>query len=132
MKRLLLDTNIYVSAVLFGGKPKEIIDLARHKKVEIVISEYILWEIREVLSRKFNIPQSRLNKIEHDILSLARLVNVSSKIEVVVEHPADNAILACAVDGRADAVITGDKHLISLKKYQGMPVLTPQKFLAGE
>lgn len=129
MKRFLLDTNIYISAILFGGKPKEIIDLARDKKVEIIISEYILWEIKEVLSRKFRFPDYRLNVIEHDILSLAQLVRVSSMINVITEHPIDNAILACAIDGHADAIITGDKHILSLKKYRDIPILTPQRFL---
>jgi putative PIN family toxin of toxin-antitoxin system len=107
MKRFLLDTNIYISAILFGGKPKEVINLARDKKIEVVISEYILWEIREVLRRKFKFPTDRLNFIEHDILALARLVKSSSRIEIVNEHPADNAILACAVDGKVDAIISG-------------------------
>jgi len=129
MRRLLLDTNIYISAIFFGGKPKEILDLARDNKVEIIISEYILWEIKDVLSRKFNVSDSKLNKIEHDILSLTKLMRTTSKVSLITEHPADNAILSCAVDGRADAIITGDKHILTLKKYKNMPILTPQKFL---
>jgi len=129
MKRLLLDTNIYISAVLFGGKPEEIINLARNKKAEIIISEYILWEMREVLSRKFKVPDSRLNLIEHDILSLTKLVSVSSMVDIVKEHPADNAVLACAIDGHADVIITGDKHILNLKKCRDISILTPQEYL---
>jgi hypothetical protein len=129
MKRLLLDTNIYISAILFGGKPKEIIDLAKENKFEIIISEYILWEIREVLSRKFKVPDNRLNIIEHDILSLAKIVKVSSMIDAIAEHPADNAVLACAIDGNVDFIISGDQHILKLKKYNNILILTPQKFL---
>lgn len=129
MKRLLLDTNIYISAILFGGKPREIIDLARNKKIKIIISEYILWEIREVLDRKFKVPNARLNTIEHDILSLTQLVRVSSLVNIIAEDPTDNAILACALDGYADEIITDDNHLLKLKKFKDISILTPHKFL---
>lgn len=132
MKRLLLDSNIYISAILFGGKPKEIINLARNRKIEVIISEYVLWEIREVLSRKFKIPDSRLNIIEHDILSLAKLVATTTTLNVVSEDPADNAIVACAVDGDADIIVTGDKAILNLKRYKNIQILTPANFLKNK
>jgi len=126
---VLFDTNIYISAILFGGKPKELITLARSGELEVVISEHILWEIREVLSRKFKVPETRLNAIEHDVLNLAKLIHVSSELDVISQNAADNKILACAVDGHVDAIITGDNHLLSLEKYQNILILTPQKFI---
>ena len=129
MKRVLLDTNIYISAILFGGKPREILNLVRSGELEVVVSEHILWEIREVLSRKFKAPESRLNAIEHDILNLARIIHVSSELNVISQNAADNKILACAVDGHADAIITGDNHLLVLKKYQNILILYPQEFI---
>ncbi|MBI5700904.1 putative toxin-antitoxin system toxin component, PIN family [Candidatus Saganbacteria bacterium] len=129
MKRILLDTNIYISAILFGGKLKEIIELARNEKIELLISEYILWEIRKILKYKFKIPDSRLNIIERDILALSKIVEVSSVVDLVTEHPADNLIVACAIDGKADVLITGDKHILILKKQGNIHILTAYQFL---
>ncbi|MFH1361401.1 MAG: putative toxin-antitoxin system toxin component, PIN family [bacterium] len=129
MKPVVLDTNIYISAILFGGKPREIINLARAKKIELLISEYILWEIREVLRNKFNVPDSRLNTIEHDILFVAKLVKVTTSIRIIRAHPADNAILACAVDGGAKNIVSGDKHLLSLGEYGDIKIVSPSRFL---
>jgi len=131
MKQVVLDTNIYISAILFGGKPQQIIELARENKIKLLISEHILWEIREVLRNKFNVPDARLNLIEHDILSLAKLVKVKSSIRKIKTHAADNAILACAVDGGGDVIISGDKHLLLLEEYEGIKIVLPSKFLAG-
>lgn len=130
MKQVVLDTNIYISAILFGGKPQKIIELARENKIKLLISEYILWEIREVLRNKFNVPDVRLNILEHDILSLAKLVKVRSSIGKIKTHPADNAILACAVDGGGEVIVSGDKHLLSLEEYEGIKIVLPSKFLA--
>jgi putative PIN family toxin of toxin-antitoxin system len=130
MKQIVLDTNIYISAVLFGGKPQQIINLARENEIKLLISEYILWETREVLRNKFNVPDARLNLIEHDILSLAKLVKVESSINKIRVHPADNAILACAVDGGGEIIVSGDKHLLSLAEYEGIKIMPPARFLA--
>lgn len=129
MKRLLLDTNIYISAIFFGGKPKEIIELARVGKIDLVISEYILWEIREVLRRKFKAPDSKLNIIERDILSIAKVIKTPLRFDVVSRDPADNAILAGAVEGRVDAIVTGDNDLLVLKKYNNLLIMTPAEYL---
>lgn len=129
MKRILLDTNIYISAIFFGGKPKELIELAKNKEIEIVISQHILWEIREVLSRKFNISEFRINVIEHDILSIAKVVVVFTRPDIGLLSPGDNEILACAKDGKADIIITGDNHLLKLQEFDGIKILTPAIFL---
>ncbi|MFC1496486.1 putative toxin-antitoxin system toxin component, PIN family [Candidatus Margulisiibacteriota bacterium] len=129
MKIVLLDTNIYISAILFGGNLKKIINLARQKKFQIIISEYIIWEIREALSRKFKIPESKLNQIEYDILSLAKVIKVTSIVSLIAKDPVDNEILACAKDGKADCIVTGDKLILSINKYMGIEILSPSKFL---
>lgn len=129
MKPVVLDTNIYISAIFFGGKPKEIINLGRERKIKIISSEYILWEIKEVLSRKFDVPQSQLNSIERDILSITTLISVTSTLDILSKDPSDNAILACAVDSRAIALITGDKYLLSIEQHEKIPIIGPNKFL---
>ena len=127
--RVVLDTNIYISAVLFGGKPRDIINLVRNKKIELLISDYILWEIREVLNNKFSVPDTRLNIIEHDILSMSQIIAPHSNVKVIIDHRADNAIINCAIDGDASIIITGDKHLLKLKTYGRIKILTPNAFL---
>jgi predicted nucleic acid-binding protein len=67
--------------------------------------------------------------IEHDILSLAKVIKVFSCLEIITKDPSDNAILACALDGKADLIVTGDNHLLKLKKYKNIQILTSAEFL---
>jgi hypothetical protein len=62
-------------------------------------------------------------------LSLAKLIKVRSKLDVLSHDPADNEILACGVDGHVDAIVSGDKHLLDLKKYGNVLLLSPDKFI---
>lgn len=128
--RVVLDTNIYISAILFGGNPREIINLARLDKIKVLTSEYILWELRSVLKNKFDVPENRLNTIEHDILNLATLVRITTYINEIKKDPADNNILSCAIDGKAKAIITGNKHLLEQKKYENIQIIKPRDFLS--
>lgn len=90
-----------------------------------------MWEIREVLRNKFEVSDAKLNLVEHDLLSLAKLVKVRSSIRKIKIHAADNAILACAIDGGAEVIISGDKHLLSLEEFEGVKILPPASFLAA-
>ena len=136
MIRAVLDTNVLVSAVIRrDGKPSQIISRA---VVEFswLTSEYILAETAAVLTRKHI--QARYGKwltpeVQTRFLATARatvdLVDVQTRLTVVPDDIKDDPILACAVDGHADYLVTGDPDLLILREFRGIKIVTPNSFL---
>ena len=119
-----------VSAVLFGGNSEKILDLAKEGKIKILISEGILEEFREVLQKKFGFSLDMARLAASSIKEISTLVTPNQKLNVIKEKEADNRILECAVEGKVQHIISGDKqHLLSLKEYQGIKILSPAQFL---
>jgi putative PIN family toxin of toxin-antitoxin system len=123
---LVLDSNVYISAVLFGGKPRLIIQAALAGKIRLAISATILEEIEEVLSgKKFKFPEAVAREIVGEISSLAEIFEPAEKISRIKEDPADDRILECALAASAAAIVSGDSHLLALRIFRGIPILTP-------
>jgi len=130
MLKVVADTNIYISAILFGGKPEKIRKLARKKKIELLISEIILAEIAEILKRKFNWPDWQISQTMESFRATTTLITPRHTLKVIKKHDPDNRILECAAEGRAQYIVSGDKHhLLPLKEYQGTKILSPAEFL---
>src|SRR5208337_1109048 len=115
MPRLVADTNIYVSALNFGGVAEEVVLLARQDLVELFISAPILVETSRVLRLKFGWTPSRARDAIADIRGYATVVHPKEKIAAVVDDEPDNRILECAVEARAHIVVSGDCDLKTLK-----------------
>jgi len=125
-----LDTNVYISAILFGGTPEKIRKLSKEKKIELLVSEAIIAEVAEVLRKKFNWESWQISQVINDIRETATLVIPHQTLSVVKKDEDDNRILECGVEGKAQYIISGDKrHLLSLKQYQGIRILSPANFL---
>ena len=130
MLKVALDTNVLVSATLFGGNPKKILDLAGEGKIKILISEKILEEFREVLQEKFDFSLSMAELAASGIREISSLITPTQRLTVIKEKEADNRVLECAVEGRAQYIVSGDtKHLQPLKEYQEIKILRPAQFL---
>jgi putative PIN family toxin of toxin-antitoxin system len=131
VKSATLDSNIYISAFEFGGIGARFISLAGAGQLRIDTSESILNETIGVLRDKFKWDGYRL-RFARD--ALARLANVvSPKIQVnVALDPDDDRILECALEATSDVIVTRDRHLLSLKSFQGISIVTPEEFLARE
>jgi putative PIN family toxin of toxin-antitoxin system len=126
--RVVLDTNVYVSAILFGGLPELPIRLAGRGSITLLVSDAIIAELIGVVIRKFGWPPDRIIEIEQEIRRLGEVVSITSDINAVSSDDADNRILECAVDGRADLIVSGDHHLLALGSYQGIRVVSPRDF----
>lgn len=133
MLKVVLDTNIYVSALIKrGGKPDQILRLV--ERYRLFCAEAILEEVHRVLhypriKRKHKLKEE---EIEEHILSIRSIATVYSslpKVEVIEEDPEDNIILACAAEARADYIVSGDEHLKSLETYRGIEIIPPAEFL---
>lgn len=128
--KVVLDTNIYVSAILFGGNPEKIRKLSKDKKIEVLISEAIVAEMAEVLRKKFNWESWQISQIIDEIREAATLVIPHQILSVIKRDEDDNRILECALEGNAQYIISGDKrHLLPLKDYRGIKILSPSEFL---
>lgn len=128
--KVVLDTNVYISAVLFGRKLEEIRRLSQEGKIELLVSEAIIAEVAEVLRRKFNWESWQISQVIDEIRETTTLVIPNQTLSVIEKDEDDNRILECAVEGKAQYIISGDKsHLLPLKEYQGIKILSPDQFL---
>jgi putative PIN family toxin of toxin-antitoxin system len=133
--RAVADTNIVVSGLLWQGAPRRVLDLARAGDIELFTSPALLLELEEVLLRaKFSRRLDAAGVSPKDLLlgyaALATVITPSPIEPAVKADPDDDEVLACAVAVHANAVISGDRHLLTLGEFQSIPVLTPARFLA--
>jgi len=126
---VVFDTNTLFSGLGWQGSPYRCLELARNGQIESITCREILLELREKLQTKQNrSPIDAAIDIEQ-ILAFSRLVEIPNSLKVVVDDPDDDMVIECAVVGQATYIITGDKHLLSLKKYQDIYILKAGDFL---
>lgn len=136
MIRAVLDTNALVSAAVKPeGKPAQIFDQAE-TRYELLYSDFIVREVESVLPRTHiqkkytSLVTPRLQaRFLADVRGVATMVDVHTTLQVVKEDEKDNQLLACAVDGQADYLVTGDHHLLDIKTFRGINILPPAQFL---
>lgn len=126
--KVVLDTNIVVSALVYGGKPEEVYRLVLEKKIIAYISPSIIAEIIEILTKKFNFNQIKLRQIERKIRKKFGVVN-PTKILRLVRDVDDNRVIEAAIEGNCDYIITGDKDLLDFGKYKNIKIVTADQFL---
>jgi len=130
MIKAILDTNVLISSLFWKGPSRHIVDLAIANKIKSVTSPEILEEVETVLYEDF--PQVSYDKIEgiiRDILSYSQLVIPRQITVKKLRDLKDTKIIACALSVKADYIVTGDKDLLVLKKYEGIRILTPKALL---
>jgi putative PIN family toxin of toxin-antitoxin system len=132
MQKVVLDTNVIISALYTpSGKPAEVLKLARKKKITNLISPYILNEVRRVLTRKLSWPSKKTEETVQWLQSFSLIMQPPEQlIDIISACPPDNRILECAVEGGADYIISGDRHLKDLQEFQGIKIVDPATFLA--
>lgn len=131
MRRVTIDTNIYVSALVYQGNSLRLLDLAAAGEIEVAISDAIMAETLRILRDKFGWSAERLDGARELILSFAQMVSPSQTLDAVKADISDNRILECAVAARSEVIVTGDRHLLDLDEYQGIKVVRVTDFLRG-
>jgi putative PIN family toxin of toxin-antitoxin system len=127
--KAVFDTNIFVSALAIpGGQAERAIDLVIDARVNLLISKDIIHEVLGVLARKFSKSAEELSRTAVFLSELGELIVPRARLAVLGDEP-DNRILECAVTGHADVVVTGDRAMLSLKKYGGARILSLRHFL---
>jgi uncharacterized protein len=132
--KAVLDTNVWVSAMIWGGLPAEVITAAENKRILIITSEEIIKEINETLAypklkRIYERAGIAKQELVEAALRVGKLVEVKTKVNVVHEDVADNKFLECAFDSKADFLVTGDEHLLKIGCYEKTRVVTVKQFL---
>ena len=133
--RVVLDANQFISAVLVPvGHPAQILDAWRQNQLEILVSPAILAETRRVLlyprlQRRHGWDEAQVDAFLEGLLSSAILTSGDTDIRDVVDDPTDNKYLACALEGHADYIITGDQHLLRLDPWRGIRIVPPAVLL---
>jgi len=128
--RAVLDTNVVVSGLGWGGSPAMILDAVSDGRIALVTSPALLTELRRVLG------YPKLAKVIPGAAQLADLVAASgvvvdpSDVLAVVGDESDNRVLEAAVEGAADYIVSGDVHLLDLGSFRGIPILRPADFVA--
>ena len=135
MLKIVLDSNVFVSALINPrGKPAQILNYVFENKIRLFTSPSIIEELERVLSypklvKRHGLEKQELKKFVSDLLSILSLVEGKKAIELIAENPADNNYLSCVVDAKADFIVSGDIHLLNLREYEGIQIITPAQFL---
>ncbi|MFN0084065.1 MAG: putative toxin-antitoxin system toxin component, PIN family [Blastocatellia bacterium] len=128
--RAVLDTNVLISAAIRPeGQAGHIWDLARERRFQMLTSPQIVNELCEKLRTKFFWDDKRLGLLLRRLRRPAEIIVTTTRLSVVPDDPDDNAIIECAVDGKADIIVSGDNDLLRMKSYEAIPILHPNDFL---
>jgi hypothetical protein len=133
--RLVLDTNVVASAILWGGVPRQLLQAGREKRVSLFASIRLLAELTDILVRpkfekKLAASGLTIEQIVDRYAELAAVVQPAAIAPTVLDDPDDDQVLACAVAARADLIVSGDRrHLLPLGSFEGMPIVSPAEAL---
>ena len=129
-KKIILDTNLYISALGWTGNPRKILEDVIAGKHELIISTKQLTEVKKVLDYpKLGFTAEQKQRLLSLISEFTILVKTKSIISVITEDPSDNIILEPIVEMKIDYLISGDWHLLKLNSFRGTRIVTAKEFL---
>jgi len=129
--RVVLDTNVLVSGILFEGSEAKILRSAEEGRIVVFLSLEILEEFVDVLSReKFQLSAQEVLTSTEYILSFVKIKEPARTVKICIRDPEDLKFLECAKGARAHFLVTGDKDLLAVRRLDGTQILTPTKFLS--
>lgn len=128
LQKVTIDTNVIISALIFGGNSKKIIEKIYKREFKVYISPQLVSELIEVLIKKFNFSNEMILMLEAQIVTLFTVVYPTQNIDIVRDID-DNRVLEVAVESDSSVVVTGDRDLLDLKKYKNIKIMNPKDFL---
>lgn len=128
--KVVLDTNILISALGWEGNPRKILNIIQEDKIEALTSQEQIAELSRVLDYpRLQFSDEQKKSIKTIISSLFTFIQPTEHFNIIKEDPDDNIILECAKAGKADCIISGDPHLLNLKEFDSIKIKTPAQFL---
>ena len=130
--RVVFDTNVLVSALITTGKPRLLFHKAVDEQIQLILSKNILTEFTEVADD----PRIRKYADQDNIVAFLRIIDkvatitkVKSRFKIIKEDPDDDVVLRTAFDGKAEVIVSGDKHLLSLGVFRGIRIINVDEML---
>jgi putative PIN family toxin of toxin-antitoxin system len=127
--KIVLDTSTMISATFWRGDSYKVVKMVSKGKVQTFTSMEVINEFKQVLQEKFVKDETKIKEIVTTMLNISKLIRPIKKYNAVKDDPEDNKVIDCAVEARADYLITKDKHILSLGEYKGIKIVTPREFL---
>ena len=133
--RIVADTNVVISGLLWRGNQRAVLEAARDGRLSLFTSVVLLGELELVLGReKFAVRLKLASLTPRDLVlgyaALATIVEPAKIEPAIIDDPDDDNVLACAVASRCEAIVSGDRHLLRLKQYDEIRILTSAELLA--
>lgn len=129
MDRVVLDTNVWLSAILWRGAAYKLRLHAESNDFQVVTSMPILHELVRVLRFHFNLPDDLAYFWWLSLINLCDVIPIHSNLNVIERDPDDNKFIQCAVDGQCDYIISRDRDLLDLKRFEEIDIITVAQFL---
>jgi len=128
---IVADTNVIVSALFWGGNESKIVHLVEEGKIKLLTSVALLDELKKVLMyERFGLNEKEIDDNVKYILTISEIISPKRRLRVIYEDPADNRVLECALAGTAAYIVSGDKHLLQLKKFGGAKIVRAKELLS--
>ena len=129
-----MDTNVLISATFWNGDSNRILEKVEQKKVELIISKETLEEFAGVLGykkiqEKIKDKNLEMKRTVEKIVSISTIVEPHQTFKAIKDDPDDDKFLDCAVEGNAKFIISQNKHLLKLKEFNGIKIISPSEFL---
>lgn len=130
MLKVVADTNTLISAFIAEGNEYNLLKQAKLGRIKLITTLQILKEFKGVISRpKFGFSKEQREAVTKQVISLSEVIAPTEKIKVIKEDAADNKVLEAAVSGKADCIVSGDKHLLQLKEFGGIKIVRTHEIL---
>ena len=132
--KITVDTNTLISATFWNGPSDRIISKVEAREIQLILSEEIIKEYAEVLDYeeikdKIRDKNLAMKHSVNKIISISTIIEPKTRLNVINDDPDDNKILECAIAGKVDCIVSNDRHLLKLKTFQNIPILTPDDFV---
>ena len=132
--KITMDTNVLISATFWYGDYNKIIEKVENNDIALVLSKEIIEEFARVLNyksiqEKIKNKNLEMKRTVEKIISISKIVEPLEKINIIKEDPDDNKILECAKSGKVDFIVSSDNHLLKLKEFENIKIITPTTFI---
>lgn len=132
--KITVDTNVLISSTFWYGPSFKIIEKVENKEIELILSVEIIEEFMDVLNyeeiqQKIKNKNLEMKRTVEKVVSISTIIESEQKFNIIKDDAEDNKIIECAVGGNVDYIISQDNHLLNLKEYEGIKIISPEDFL---
>ena len=128
--KIVLDANIFISSFFWGGNPRMVLERVITRTDELLITKEILDEIEEVLNRpKFHVGKNEIEYYLQSIEEIAHKIVTKNRLTKASRDKADNKYIECGIAGKANYIISGDIHLLEIREYDNLKIVTAKEYL---